>query len=1799
VAVAVFLLMALLLSSLAALSLPNELTLQGKLTNTAGVPTAGTYNMSFKIYDSFTSGNVLYQSTMNVTTDANGVYDVILRNVNLNFSGQYYLGITVGTDNESTPRINLTSSPYSFRSNVSEGLNPQNAYTLAQLTVTGDATIGSNTSTFQVTSLGTNITAAGNLAIAGNATIGQRLSFMFNNIIENFATGFLRLTGNVIVTNNLTIGDNALFVDANNTRVGIGTGTPLDTLTVLGNISASTRINASSIGAADVLQVRGQDVQVEGVGFKSANFTSLYDARTDRFGNENATALLNNETVIRSTALRNALSNNTDATLRNLSISNLLELGWANLTNYPAGCSAGQAVTAIGDTLTCVDISSSSSSAGGWNNDSDNTYTSRNVVVDTTVFLVNTSLNRVGVNIATPGAALEVIGDIKSSGQLNVTSINATSSITVRGGEVQVEGAAFKAANFTSLYDGRTDRFGVANFTALYGTEYSSTGYKEANLSADLAAGVASSIVTTTITSDTIIVNKNLYVIGNISNTNVANLNVNGSLYPALDDLFSLGNGSLRWKNANFTGTLQAGTVSATTLTDGTATITGGVVNAPTIQMSGSIVQVEANAFKISNLTGFLGVSNASIIRTENLSTVVRTADAFNFANNLSAILDNNTIVRAGNLSTVVRTADAFNAANFTSNFATHNATSGVWNGTATAIYPRSITANVGIGTDTPDTSIDILSSSQNVASIKINHTVANSQGANIMFIGDTLRRADWGLGGSTYTQTAIANRTFISSTTASGISFIGSGTSDIRFYSSTSSETMRLTSGGFLGLGTGGPSRTFHINGTGNSGGLVVTNASGQPRFIVNTINGFVGIGTTAPGTQFHVIGNVNISDSLNVSGTVQAARFVGDGSLLTGVPESFVYSSSNITDYLGGAGANDSLVRAGNLSTVVRTADAFNFANNLSAILDNNTIVRAGNLSTVVRTADAFNAANFTSNFATHNATSGVWNASSTAVFLRDVAKRIGIGTIVPTSLLYINDTQDVLATFVIQRNDSATPTLFINASSQVAQLRGQNIQTEESAFKNANATALGFQYETPAFKLLNLTNFLGGAGANDSLVRAGNLSTVVRTADAFNAANFTTLYDGRTDRFGVGNYSTEYGSTGFKIANYSAEYGSTGFKVANFTSNFATHNATSGVWNGTATAIYPRSITANVGIGTENATEKLTVAGGNILQRSTSSPVLLANISSPLLDGARSVFVFGKYAYMTGVWGDTFVIIDISNPRSPEIVGNITDTRLNLADDVYVSGKYAYVVGGPAGATDNRFSIVDVSNVSLPKVVSSISDATFLDDPSEVFVSGKYAYVTAEEDNMLTIVDISNPNAPSITGSISDTGSLGSPQGVYVQGMYAYVAASGNDSLTIIDVSNPTSPSITANISSTALDNTQAVYVSGRYAYLTAVNSDALIIVDIANATKPKITSTLTSSTFFDGARDIEVSGDYAYITASNIDTLTVVDVSNVSSPFVSASLSDQAMDGPIGVDIAGKYAYVASATSKSLTILDISGVKVPTATIGNIWTSDLSVVDSVAVGNNVNIHNALGVGAGGIKSDGDITTTNSLTALGNLKINNTVFFVNATSGNVGIGTTSPAEKLVVIGKVNISASLNVSGTVQAARFVGDGSLLTGVPESFVYSNSNITDYLGGAGANDTLIRSTNTTFFSLFAKVSDAFNLGNLTNYFGDSSFNASVIRSTNTSWFNTNFNSQLSTVNSSISLWNGTSTAIYPRSITASVGIGTATPSKLLVVNGTTNAITFDPSATIGPVMNTTGQNITITSATGSVIIRLG
>jgi len=147
------------------LAIPQTLNLHGKLTDDDGDILSGNYNMTFNIYDVSTGGSSLWNATnQTISVGSDGIYHFILTGVNLTFAEQYYLGITVRSDSEMTPRINLTSTPYSFRTNITDNLNSANNYEMQ------------------------------------NLTLGQKITFALGGIIDNIINGVVRITGGLNVT---------------------------------------------------------------------------------------------------------------------------------------------------------------------------------------------------------------------------------------------------------------------------------------------------------------------------------------------------------------------------------------------------------------------------------------------------------------------------------------------------------------------------------------------------------------------------------------------------------------------------------------------------------------------------------------------------------------------------------------------------------------------------------------------------------------------------------------------------------------------------------------------------------------------------------------------------------------------------------------------------------------------------------------------------------------------------------------------------------------------------------------------------------------------------------------------------------------------------------------------------------------------------------------------------------------------------------------------------------------------------------------------------------------------------------------------------------------------------------------------------------------------------------------------------------------------------------------------------------------------------------------------------------------
>ena len=120
-------LLSLCMATFAFGQIPQTMSYQGVLTEANGNPVNGSVSLTFKLYDAATGGTKLWEETQQVTV-TNGLFNVILGSVNpltLPFDKPYWLGICVDGGAELTPRIELTSSPYSMTAQSAQTISGQ------------------------------------------------------------------------------------------------------------------------------------------------------------------------------------------------------------------------------------------------------------------------------------------------------------------------------------------------------------------------------------------------------------------------------------------------------------------------------------------------------------------------------------------------------------------------------------------------------------------------------------------------------------------------------------------------------------------------------------------------------------------------------------------------------------------------------------------------------------------------------------------------------------------------------------------------------------------------------------------------------------------------------------------------------------------------------------------------------------------------------------------------------------------------------------------------------------------------------------------------------------------------------------------------------------------------------------------------------------------------------------------------------------------------------------------------------------------------------------------------------------------------------------------------------------------------------------------------------------------------------------------------------------------------------------------------------------------------------------------
>ncbi|XLQ19940.1 MAG: SPRY domain-containing protein [Candidatus Moraniibacteriota bacterium] len=183
----------------------SELTYHGKLTDTNNVAVSdGDYDFTLTIYDADTGGNCLWTSrgscgtpTSKTITITNGIFSTTLGEtgdnlLDISFDSNYYLGVTINSNPEMTPRRKITPTGFALNSHRFNG-------------------------------------------------------FTADNYIDTSATAQTK-TGTLSVNDDFTVNTDAFFVNSSNKKVGIGIDNPDQRLHLYGPTSVIL-IEDSSDGA--------------------------------------------------------------------------------------------------------------------------------------------------------------------------------------------------------------------------------------------------------------------------------------------------------------------------------------------------------------------------------------------------------------------------------------------------------------------------------------------------------------------------------------------------------------------------------------------------------------------------------------------------------------------------------------------------------------------------------------------------------------------------------------------------------------------------------------------------------------------------------------------------------------------------------------------------------------------------------------------------------------------------------------------------------------------------------------------------------------------------------------------------------------------------------------------------------------------------------------------------------------------------------------------------------------------------------------------------------------------------------------------------------------------------------------------------------------------------------------------------------------------------------------------------------------------------------------------------------------
>ena len=180
---------------------PGQVSFQGVLQDSGGEPLNGVYSIRFSIYDSIEGGLELWSENRDSVAVVDGAFSVLLGDVNpldesIFSAAGAWIGVAVGADAEMTPRQEIATAPYAFRSSRAD---------TAEYAIS--ATVGYHThDNLYVSNVGPDtmfaMSAQPTLAITNSGTGAALLAA--GDIVGGFDLG---IAGDAAIAGSLSVGD--------------------------------------------------------------------------------------------------------------------------------------------------------------------------------------------------------------------------------------------------------------------------------------------------------------------------------------------------------------------------------------------------------------------------------------------------------------------------------------------------------------------------------------------------------------------------------------------------------------------------------------------------------------------------------------------------------------------------------------------------------------------------------------------------------------------------------------------------------------------------------------------------------------------------------------------------------------------------------------------------------------------------------------------------------------------------------------------------------------------------------------------------------------------------------------------------------------------------------------------------------------------------------------------------------------------------------------------------------------------------------------------------------------------------------------------------------------------------------------------------------------------------------------------------------------------------------------------------------------------------------------------------------